>query len=110
MKTEDYKKFNTDGSLANETITITSADGSTIDTTNKDGNGNILSTSTDVTTTDSTGIKTEDYQEFNADGLLANETITTTSADGSWTDSQISYDGNGGSQDNWTASDGSSGG
>ena len=76
VKTEDYKDFNSDGSLADETITTTSAIGYTIGVTNEDGNGNIVNT--DVTTTNSLGAKTEDYKDFNSDGSLADETITTT--------------------------------
>jgi hypothetical protein len=82
IKTQDFKGFGPDGSLLVETITVTSADGNTITVTNKDGSGNIVSTSIDVTTTDSQGIKTEDYQKFNADGSLIEEVITKTAASG----------------------------
>src|ERR1700722_453475 len=78
----DVKAFNSDGSLANETISTTSADGLTV-TLQYDhtGNGLFDQTQTDVTQVNADGSRTVTASNYDVTGALMNRTTTTTSAD-----------------------------
>jgi uncharacterized protein YcsI (UPF0317 family) len=79
----DVKAFNPDGSLANETISTTSADGLSV-TLQYDhtGDGIFDQTQTDVTVNNPDGSQTETISNFDVSGALRNRTATTTSGDG----------------------------
>jgi YD repeat-containing protein len=83
--TIDNKAFNTDGRLASEIISTTSADGSTVTLKYDDiGDGVIDRQQTDTTVTNADGSVTQTVANYNGAGtLLTGEQVTTTSADGS---------------------------
>jgi hypothetical protein len=80
--TIDNRAFNTDGSLASETSSTTSADGLShtlrFDT---NGDGVFDRVQTDVTVFSANGSRTETVSNVDASGVLLNRTLTTTSAD-----------------------------
>ncbi|MBR0900708.1 hypothetical protein JQ616_37630, partial [Bradyrhizobium tropiciagri] len=79
----DVKAFNPDGSLANETVSTTSADGLSVTLQFDDsGSGLFDRSQTDVTTNNSDGSRTATISTRDAAGTLLNGSITTTSADG----------------------------
>ena len=81
--TIDNKAYNPDGSLAQEIVTTTSADGLT-KTTSFDWNGDgvVDQTQTDVTVVNADGSTTETLTDANGSGVLLDKTATTTSANG----------------------------
>ncbi len=91
----DVKNLDSNGTLKDETVTTTSADGRTVDIVlDTDGDGR--SNQTKTTAIDTTGTRTDTIKDYSPDGSLKEENITTTSADGS-----IMH--------NWTREDGTSG-
>jgi hypothetical protein len=81
--TIDVKAFNPDGSLANETVRTTSADGLSITLQFDDtGNGLFDRTQTDDTVNNADGSKTVTISNYDVTGALTSSTVTTTSADG----------------------------
>ncbi|MGJ5031524.1 beta strand repeat-containing protein, partial [Bradyrhizobium sp. HKCCYLS2038] len=81
--TLDDKCFNTDGSLAYEIVTTTSADGRTV-TINKDstGDGVVDSIQTSITIVNADGSRTKTLTNFDGTGShVLDRTVTTTSAD-----------------------------
>jgi hypothetical protein len=94
--TIDVKAYNVDGSLANETIGITSADGNTFTLKrDTDGNGTFDQIQTDAVVVNGDGSRTETLSDFNVVGALTDKTITTTSADLKIVTIQRDLDGNG---------------
>ncbi|AMP13279.1 beta strand repeat-containing protein [Collimonas pratensis] len=111
VKDDDLKLMNSDGSLQEELNTITNVDGSKTETltapepwisastvgrdtiiTSADGltisvtadtDGDGITDWTQLTTTDSTGVKTEANKYINTDGTLYGEDLTITNPDGS---------------------------
>jgi len=81
--TIDNLALNADGSVANETITTTSADGLTKNTVfDLNGDGVTDKVATNVITINGDGSRTETQTEKDGGGILIDKTITTTSADG----------------------------
>ena len=92
--TIDNATLHSDGSLATETISTTSADGLTKTIAFDDaGNGIIDHRQTDDTVVGADGSKTETVSDVNGSGVLEDSTTTTTSADGSSV--TINLDGSG---------------
>ena len=109
--TIDDATIHPDGSLANETISTTSADGLTKNIAFDDaGNGIIDRRQTDDTVVGADGSKTETVSDTNGAGVLEDSTTTTTSADGSLVTITRDFDGSGiigQSETRQTAADGS---
>jgi hypothetical protein len=79
----DVKAFNPDGSLANETVSTTSADGLTKKLQyDHNGIGTFDQGQTDVTVNNADGSQTETLSNFDVTGALMNRTVTTPNADG----------------------------
>ena len=92
----DVKALNPDGSLANETISTTSADGLTKKLQyDHNGIGTFDQVQTDATVNNADGSQTETLSNFDVTGALTNKTITTTSADGKTVTIQRDLHGNG---------------
>ena len=93
--TIDNATLHSDGSLANETISTTSADGLTKTIAFDDaGNGIIDRRQTDDTVVGADGSKTETASDLNGSGVLEDSTTTATSADGSLVTIDRDLDGN----------------
>ena len=109
--TIDNATIHSDGSLATETISTTSADGLTKTIAFDDtGNGIIDRRQTDDTVVAADGSKTETVSDLNGSGVLEDSTTTTTSADGSSVTIDRDLDGSGiigQSETRQTAADGS---
>lgn len=109
--TIDSKALDPDGSVANQTIGVTSADGDSRTLSfDNDGDGVIDLVQTDVTVTNADGSTTQTLSNENGGGVLLNETITTKSADGNSTTIERDADGDGvsdQSESRVTAADGS---
>ena len=75
--------FNLNGTLKDEVVVTTSANGLSV-TTQRDtvGGGTFNETRTDVTVLNANDSKTETISDFNTSGLLTDRTVTTTSASG----------------------------
>src|SRR5262249_41528893 len=81
--TIDSRALNGDGSLANETIETTSADGLSVTVSfDDDGDGVVDRVQTDVTIVNADGSRTETLSDRNGAGRLTDRTVTTTSPDG----------------------------
>jgi len=94
--TIDVKAFNGDGSLANETISTTSADGlSRTVRFDHNGRGVFDQTQTDATVINADGSRTETLSNFDVAGVLTDRTATTTSADHATVSIARDLDGNG---------------
>ncbi|MEW9309937.1 beta strand repeat-containing protein [Labrys neptuniae] len=92
----DAKATNTDGSLASETISTVSSNG-TNRTIKYDDNGDGVfdRSQTDNTVTNADGSSTETVGNYNADSSLKDRTVTTTSADRGTVTTQIDANGDG---------------
>lgn len=87
---------NADGSLVSKVTVLTAADGLSKTTSiDADGDGTFELVTTDVTTANADGSKTELVQSRSADGTLLNSTRTTTSADSLTQTATIDSDGDG---------------
>ncbi|WP_400771523.1 beta strand repeat-containing protein [Methylosinus sporium] len=94
--TVDNKAFNPDGSLANESISITSANGNSKTLQRDvDGDGVIDLIQTDSIVTNGDGSKTETLIDVTASGVTLDKTVTWTSPDGRTTSIQRDLDGSG---------------
>ena len=92
----DIKAFNPDGSLANETLSTTSADGlSRTIRFDHNGNGIFDQTQTIVNAVNGDGSRSNTVANFDVSGALANRTVTTTSLDGKTVTIARDLDGNG---------------
>ena len=82
-RTETVQDKNANGSLREQVVTATSANGlSTTIQSDLDGNGTVDRVLSDVVALNANGSYTETVTERNGDGSLRAQTITTTSADG----------------------------
>jgi Ca2+-binding RTX toxin-like protein len=95
-RTETVSDFNTDGSLRDRTVTLTSVDHLTktsqIDS-NGDGAVDLTRVASIVIGADGSSLTTQ--QEFNGDGSLRDKIVTALSADGLSKTTQVDLDGNG---------------
>lgn len=79
----DNKALNGDGSVASDTVTTTNADGSSTTTFDLNGDGVVDKILTDGTVTNTTdNSRTETQTEVDGGGVLIDQTVTVTSADG----------------------------
>ena len=82
-RTETVSDLNADGSLKDKWITTSSATGLSQTTQwDRDGDGVIDATHTDVTALNNDGSRTETVTDLNHDGSLKDRTVATTSANG----------------------------
>ncbi|KYG21651.1 hypothetical protein SE92_16435 [Bradyrhizobium sp. AT1] len=94
--TIDVKALNANGSLANETVSTTSADGlSRVVKFDHNGNGIFDQTQTIVNAVDGSGNRSNTISNFDVTGALRDRTATTTSANGLTVTIARDTDGNG---------------
>src|SRR5262249_54855751 len=79
----DNRALNPDGSLAGDSTTTTSADGRSKTTSfDQNGDGIVDQVQTDATVVNPNGSRTETLTDATGAGVLNDQTVTTTSADG----------------------------
>ena len=89
--TETITTTSTNGTSEGQQIIVTSADRSTVTTTTLNGDGQTVEVDTNYTAP--TGVNIDTLADYNPDGSLRDETVTTTSANG--LDITTQYDPNG---------------